>query len=54
MIDEKYKILVRKPERKRPVGRPRHIRMDRKQGGKLWSGFVWLGMGTSVGFLWTK
>jgi hypothetical protein len=41
-----YKILVRKPERKRPLGRPRHrwegiIGMDlREQVGKAWTGCI--------------
>jgi hypothetical protein len=41
-----YKILVRKPERKRLLERPsrryeNNIRMDlRKQGGKVWTGFI--------------
>jgi hypothetical protein len=35
-----YKVLIRKPEGKRPLGRPRHIwedniRMDLKQDGKV-------------------
>jgi hypothetical protein len=43
-----YKILLGKPEEKIPLGRPRrrwegNIRMDRKYGGKLWTGFIWLG-----------
>jgi len=39
-------ILVVKPEGKRPFGRPRckweyNTRMEiRKQGGKLWTGFI--------------
>jgi hypothetical protein len=49
-----YKTLVRKPERKRPLGRCRHrwednIRMDLMESvcGKVWTGFIWLRIGTS-------
>jgi hypothetical protein len=43
-----YKVLVVKPERKRPLGRPRRrwedgIRMDlREIGFGVWIGFDWL------------
>jgi hypothetical protein len=42
-----YMILVRKPERKRPSGRPRHrrmdnIKMDIRETG--WSGMDWIGL----------
>jgi hypothetical protein len=45
-----YRLLVGKPERKRPLGRPIHrwvdnIRMDLGEvgwGGVIWTGFVWL------------
>jgi hypothetical protein len=46
-----YKILVEKHEGKIPLTRPRHrwddnIRMDlRKQGWRVWTGFIWLRMG---------
>jgi hypothetical protein len=50
-----YKILVKKPEWKRKFGRSRwevDIRMDlRKQGGKMWTGCIWLRIETSGGFL---
>jgi len=43
-----YKILVREPEGKRPLGRPRcrwkdNIRMDfkRRWEGKMWNAFIW-------------
>jgi hypothetical protein len=48
-----YKILVGKPEEKRPLGRPTcgwefNIRIDvRKQSGKVWTGFIWLRTRTS-------
>jgi hypothetical protein len=58
-IDEKYNILVGKPEGKRPFGISRcrweDIRMDlREIGGKIWTGCTWLTIGTSDGFLCTR
>jgi hypothetical protein len=40
-----YRILVEKPEGKRPLGKPRHrwvdnIKMDRKEMG--WDGIDWI------------
>jgi hypothetical protein len=55
MIRNAYSILTGKFEVKRPIGRPQHrwkdtIRMDlRKQGKKLWTGFLWLRIRTSGG-----
>jgi hypothetical protein len=53
-----YKVLVRKPEGRRPLGRPRRrwedgIRMDlRKIGlGGVWIGFDRLRTGTGGGLL---
>jgi hypothetical protein len=55
-----YKVLVGKPEGKRPLGRPRHrwedgIRMDLREtglgGGGVWIVFDWLRTGTGGG-LW--
>jgi hypothetical protein len=51
--------LARKPEGKRQLGRPRRIwednnmsRMDlKKYGRKLWTGFIWLRIGTCGGLL---
>jgi hypothetical protein len=45
-----------KPEEKRPLGRPRrrwvdNIRMDFKQDGMVWIGFIWLRIGTNEGLL---
>jgi len=46
-----YKILVRKPEKKRPLGQPRHrwddnMKMDLGEiGWKVWTGFIWLKIG---------
>jgi hypothetical protein len=50
-----YRILVGKPEEKRPLGRPRrtwvnHIKMLlREIGWIVWMGLIWLRIGTSVG-----
>jgi hypothetical protein len=50
-----YKILVGKPEGKRPLGRARrrwkgNTRMILgKWGGKMWTGCLWLRIGTSGG-----
>jgi hypothetical protein len=55
-----YKVLVGKPEGKRPVVRPRHrwengIRMDVGEiGWGVSSGFSWLGIGTDGGLLRTR
>jgi hypothetical protein len=52
-----YKVLVGKPEERRPLGRPRRrwedgVRMDlREIGLGVWIGFDWLRIGTSVGLL---
>jgi hypothetical protein len=48
-----YRILVGKPEGKRPLGRRRHrwednIRTDfREKGWAVWTGLIWLRIGTS-------
>ena len=47
-----------KPWIKRPLGRPRKNRiilkwLFKKQDEKLWTRFIWLGIGTSGGFLST-
>jgi hypothetical protein len=47
-----YKILVGKPEGKRPLGRSRHrwadnIKIDlREIGFRMWIGFIWIRIGT--------
>jgi hypothetical protein len=49
-----YRVLVGKPEGKRPLGRPRRrwedgIKMDLSEigwEGGVWSGFTWLRIGT--------
>jgi hypothetical protein len=52
-----YKVLVGKPEGKRPLGRPRRrwedgIRMDLGEIGLgVWIGFDWLSTGTGGGLL---
>jgi hypothetical protein len=54
-----YRLLVGKPEGKRPLGRRRlrwdnGIRMDLREngwGGVVWSGFTWLRIGTVGGLL---
>jgi hypothetical protein len=52
-----YKVLVGKPEGKRPLGRPRRrwehgIIMDLSQiGFGVWIGFNWLRTGTGGGLL---
>jgi hypothetical protein len=52
-----YKILVGKPEGKRPLGRSRvrwenYVRIDlRETGNKFWTGFIRLSAGSSGGLL---
>jgi hypothetical protein len=52
-----YDILVGKYEGKRPLGRRRHRREDNikwilgKYGRKVWTGCIWLRIGTSVELL---
>jgi hypothetical protein len=52
-----YRVLVRKPEGKRPLERPRRSGrlgskwiLGRLVGG-VWSGFTWLGIGIAGGLL---
>jgi hypothetical protein len=56
-----YKVLVGKPEGKRPLGRPRRrwenaIRMDLREisWGGVWSAFSWLRIGAGGWLLWTR
>jgi hypothetical protein len=54
-----YRILVGKPEEKRPLERPRHrrvdnVKMDLREDGVVWTGLIWLRTGTSGGLLWTR
>jgi hypothetical protein len=50
-------VLVGKPERKRPLGRPRrrwedNIKMDLQEVGVgVWTGSSWLRIGTGAGHL---
>jgi hypothetical protein len=53
-----YKVLVRKPEGKRPLGRPSRrwengIKVDLREIGRggVWNGFTWLRIGTGGGLL---
>jgi hypothetical protein len=52
-----YRVLVEKPERKRPLGRPRrrwegNIKMDVQEvGWRAWTGWIWLGIETGGGCL---
>jgi hypothetical protein len=54
------KILAEKPEMKRPLGKPRRRWEDNiiwvlgKEGGKVWTGCVWLRNGTSGGIVRTE
>jgi hypothetical protein len=42
-----YRILVGKPEGKRPLGRAMHRRLD----GMVWIELIWLRIGSSGGLL---
>jgi hypothetical protein len=52
-----YNVLVAKPERRRPLGRPElrwdnNIKIDLQEvGSGAWTGFIWLRMGTDDGHL---
>jgi hypothetical protein len=51
-----YRILVWKPEGKRLLGRPRrrrvdNIKIDHREDGMVWTGSIWLRIGTSGGLL---
>jgi hypothetical protein len=51
-----YKILVGKPDGNRPLGRPRrrwqgNIEMDREKDVRVWTGYMWLRIGSSGGLL---
>jgi hypothetical protein len=57
--EDAYRILVGKPEGKRPLGRPRrrwvdNIKMDLREigwDGVEWIGLIWLWIGTCGGLL---
>jgi hypothetical protein len=47
-----YRVLVRRPEGKEPLGRPRHgcednIKMDLREDWVVWTVLFWFGIGTS-------
>jgi hypothetical protein len=51
-----YRILVGKPEIKRPLGRPKrrwvdNIKMDLRWDGMVWIWLMWLRIGTIGGLL---
>jgi hypothetical protein len=51
-----YRILVRRPEGRRPLGKPRrrwedNIKMDFKMWVGAWAGLSWLRIGTGGGLL---
>jgi hypothetical protein len=52
-----YVVLMGKPERKRPLGRPKprlkvNIKMDFQGAGwGAWTGLIWLRIGTGGGYL---
>jgi len=52
-----YRVLVRKPEGKRPYGRPRcrwenNMKIDLQEVGLgAWTGLIWLRLGTGRGHL---
>jgi hypothetical protein len=50
--EDAYKILVGKAEGKRPLGRPTcrrddNIKVDLREYGMVWTGLIWLKIGTS-------
>jgi hypothetical protein len=57
-----HRVLVGKPEGKRPLGRPRHrlkdnIKMDLQEvggGGVMGTGWSWLRIGTGGEHLWVR
>jgi len=46
-----YRVLVGKPERKRPLGRVILKRIFKKWDGEGWTGLIWLRIGTGCGLL---
>jgi hypothetical protein len=52
-----YRVLVGRPEGRRPLGRPRrrwddNIKMDLQEvGWGAWTGLIWLRIGTGGGLL---
>jgi hypothetical protein len=54
-----FRVLLGRPERKRPLGQYRRgwdydIEMYLQEMGQgAWTGFIWLGIGTSRELLWS-
>jgi hypothetical protein len=53
-----HRVLVGKPEGKRPLERPRHrwednMKRDLQDVG-VWTGLMWLRIGTGGGYLWMR
>ena len=51
-----YRLLVGKPEENRQLGRPRHRQIIlkcvlKKLGRRVWTGLIWLRVGTSGSLL---
>jgi hypothetical protein len=46
-----YRVLVEKPEGKKPLGRIILKRIVRKWDGEGWTGLIWLRIGTGGGHL---
>ena len=52
-----YRVLVKKPEGKRPLGKPSrrwedNIKLDIQElGWRTWTGLIWLRTGTGCGLL---
>ena len=52
-----YRVLMGRPERMRPLGRPGRKWEDnvklylQEMGGGIWSGLIWLRIGTGGGLL---
>jgi hypothetical protein len=55
-----YRIFVGKPKRKKPLGRPRRcvgiilMRILESWDDVVWTGLIWLRLGTSSGLLWPR
>jgi hypothetical protein len=54
-----HRVLVAKPEGKRPLGRPRrrwedNIKIDLQEVGVVGTGWSWLGIGTGGVRLWVR
>jgi hypothetical protein len=50
-----YRVMVGKPEGKRPLGRPRcrlEDNIKKKKKKVVWNGLIWHRVGTGGGLLW--